>query len=130
VKDGSSAVLLDTQALVIISGAGDGSLSKPVHKLLADPETERLISAASIMEIAIKSAKLNITEEQARQAAKDLALTIIPFTPQHAYRLFTLPKHHKDPFDRMIIATALVERIPLVGADRMFKRYKGLKVIW
>ena len=41
-----------------------------------------------------------------------------------------LPRHHRDPFDRMLIATALAEEIPLIGSDRLFKRYKGLKVIW
>jgi PIN domain nuclease of toxin-antitoxin system len=55
---------------------------------------------------------------------------MLPFTPQHAYRLFSLPLHHRDPFDRMLIATALAEEIPLIGSDRLFKMYKGLKVIW
>jgi PIN domain nuclease of toxin-antitoxin system len=84
------------------------------------------------MEIAIKSGigKLEMGEAEMRQAVRDLRATIIPFTPQHAYRLFSLPLHHRDPFDRMLIATATVENIPLVGSDRKFKSYKGLKVIW
>jgi PIN domain nuclease of toxin-antitoxin system len=123
-------VLLDTQVLCIASGASAGELPKRVQALLADAETERLISAASIMEVAIKAAKLNMTEAHVSQAGKDLLLTIIPFTPQHAYRLFSLPKHHGDPFDRMIIATALVENIPLIGSDQQFKQYRGLRVIW
>jgi PIN domain nuclease of toxin-antitoxin system len=41
-----------------------------------------------------------------------------------------LPLHHRDPFDRMLIATAMVEGIPLVGSERKFKSYKGLKIIW
>jgi PIN domain nuclease of toxin-antitoxin system len=65
-----------------------------------------------------------------QEAAKDLALTIIPFTPQHSYRLFSLPKLHRDPFDRMIISTALVEGIPVIGGDSRFRKYRGLKVIW
>ena len=56
--------------------------------------------------------------------------TVIAFEPRHAYRLFTLPMHHGDPFDRMIIATALVEDVPLIGGDRQFARYKGLQAIW
>ncbi len=123
-------VLLDTQ--VFIHAYGGVSLPKKVLALLADPDTERIISAVSIMEIATKHGigKLKMGEAEARQAARDLLLTIIPFTPQHAYKLFGLPLHHRDPFDRMLIATALVEDIPVVGADRIFKRYRGLKVIW
>ena len=62
-----------------------------------------------------KSAKLGMTEAQALEAAEDLLLTIIPFTPMHAYRLF---RNIKDPFDRMLIAAALVEDISIVGSDR------------
>lgn len=59
-----------------------------------------------------------------------IAAAILPFTLQHAYRLFSLPLHHRDPFDRMLIATALVEDIPLAGSDKEFKKYRGLRVIW
>ncbi len=45
-------------------------------------------------------------------------------------RLFQLPLHHSDPIDRILIATALVEDIPIIGGDRLFKRYTGLKIIW
>ena len=84
------------------------------------------------MEIALKSGigKLQMGEPELRQAAHDLRLTIIPFTPRHAYGLFSLPLHHRDPFDRMLIATALAEDMPLIGSDRQFKKYKGLKLIW
>jgi len=51
-------------------------------------------------------------------------------TSDHALRLYGLPRHLRDPFDRMLIATALAEDIPLIRSDRQFKRYKGLKVIW
>jgi len=44
--------------------------------------------------------------------------------------MFSLPLHHRDPFDRMIIATALVEELPLVGGDRQFKFYEGLQRFW
>ena len=67
---------------------------------------------------------------ETRQAIRDLRLEVIPFGPDHALRMYGLPPHHRDPFDRMLIATALAEEIPLIGSDRLFKRYKGLKVIW
>jgi PIN domain nuclease of toxin-antitoxin system len=121
-------LLLDTQAFV---DAFQGSeMPRRVRSLLSDPDTGRLMSAASIIEIAIKSDRLNMPEKLVRQAVNDLRISILPFDARHAYRLFSLPLHHRDPFDRMIIATALVEGIAVVGADRVFRKYKGLKVIW
>ena len=123
-------VLLDTQ--VFIQAYLGENLPKRVLTLIANPETERILSAASIMEIAIKNAtgKLQMPEPQMQQAVLDLRLTVVPFEPRHAYRLFSLPPHHRDPFDRMIIATALAEKLPLIGGDRLFQHYKGLSVIW
>ena len=69
-------------------------------------------------------------ENEVRQAARDLRLTTLPFSTEHAYTLFRLPMHHRDPFDRMLIATALTEKIPIISGDRNFKKYRGLKVIW
>ena len=59
-----------------------------------------------------------------------MGLVNIPYTARHAMQLFDLPLHHYDPFDRMLIATALVEGVPVVTGDREFKRYRGLSVIW
>ena len=125
-------MLLDTESICLAGIDGLGAFSKKVRKVLEDGETDCLVSAVSIMEVAIKSGvgKLEMGESEMRQAARDLRATIIPFTPQHAYQLFSLPLHHRDPFDRMLIATAMVEGIPLVGSDRKFKSYKGLKIIW
>ena len=57
-------------------------------------------------------------------------IRILPFTADHAFRVFDLPMHHRDPFDRQIIAQALVEKISIVTPDREFVRYEGLRVIW
>jgi len=123
-------VLIDTE--VLINAYTGKSMPRKVHALLADEATEIVVSTISIMEVATKSGmgKLQMGEADLRQAARDLELSIVPFTPPHAYRLFDLPRHHRDPFDRMLIATALVEGIPLIGSDRAFKEYKGLQVIW
>jgi PIN domain nuclease of toxin-antitoxin system len=59
-----------------------------------------------------------------------LRLRVLPYTAEHAFRLFDLPLHHGDPFDRQIIAQALAEGIPVVTSDEAFRLYKGLKVIW
>ncbi len=112
--------------------ASESELSEKAKKILLDPENVRLVSSASILEIAIKSAKglLAMTREQTIQAVADLRLTIIPFQACHAYRMFDLKLHHKDPFDRMLIATALSEDVPLMSGDLAFKSYKGLLTIW
>jgi PIN domain nuclease of toxin-antitoxin system len=126
------SVLLDTQAFYIAATDGVAALPKKVYALLMDDDVEGCISATTIMEIAIKHGvgKIGLDDKLTRQGIADLRLRVLPFDEQHAYRLFTLPPHHRDPFDRMIIATALAEGIPLIGADREFRKYKGLKVIW
>ena len=111
---------------------GDVPLSRKVYALLSSSEAVPLLSAISIMEIAMKhdAGKLKMGAAETRQAIRDLRLQVIPFSPDHALRLYGLPPHHRDPFDRMLIATALAEDIPLIASDRQFKKYKGLKVIW
>jgi PIN domain nuclease of toxin-antitoxin system len=74
--------------------------------------------------------KLKMGAAEMLQAFRDLAAQVIPFAPAHAYCLYGLPQHHRDPFDRMPIATALTAGIPVAGSDRLFKKYKGLQVIW
>jgi PIN domain nuclease of toxin-antitoxin system len=68
--------------------------------------------------------------EIVRQAMWDMLVSVLPFTADHAYRLFELPLHHRHPFDRQIVAQALCEGIALVTSDERLKRYEGLKVIW
>jgi PIN domain nuclease of toxin-antitoxin system len=99
---------------------------------LENPENIRELSSISVSEIAVKSTlgKLRISAEDTRQALQDLNIRILPFTADHAFRLFGLPAHHRDPFDRQIIAQALFEEIPVVTSDEKFHAYKGLRVIW
>jgi PIN domain nuclease of toxin-antitoxin system len=123
-------VLLDTQTL-IEAYLPTGNLPAKARQILADPETERILSTVSVVEIGIKSSlgKLKITEAELQKAVLDLRVTVIPFTTKHAFGLFRLPER-SDMFDRMLVATALAEDLTIVGGDQEFARYKGLKVIW
>ena len=60
----------------------------------------------------------------------DLRMRVLPHGAEHAFRLFDLPADHADPFDRQIIAQALVENVPVVTPDETFNLYEGLKVVW
>ena len=92
----------------------------------------RELSALSLSEIAIKGAKgkLSFSKDEVVPWLADLKMRVLPYTTEHAVRLFDLPLHHTDPFDRQIIAQALAEDIPVVTADEAFRRYSGIKVIW
>jgi PIN domain nuclease of toxin-antitoxin system len=90
------------------------------------------LSALSLSEIAIKnrSGKLTIPEADIHETLEDLDIRILPYTREHAFRLFGLPWHHTDPFDRQILAQALAEDIPVITSDEVFGRYEGIRVIW
>src|SRR5205807_6934429 len=92
--------------------------------------TLRELSTLSLSEIAIKQAKgkLNFPRDNVEAAIEDLRLHLLPYNVKNAYQLFNLPLHHKDPFDRMIIAQALAEDIPIVTSDAQFRLYRNLKV--
>ena len=95
-------------------------------------DARRELSALSLSEIAIKgnAGKLDLSKEATLAGIADLEIRILPYAADHAYRLFGLPRHHTDPFDRHIIAQALAEDIPIVISDDSFRLYTGLKVIW
>src|SRR5258708_12571729 len=100
-----------------MAGLNSLGLPKKVLALLDYSDNELFCSAVSLMEIAVKNtiAKIDMPEELMRQAVRDLRLSILPFDARHAYEMFRLPLHHRDPFDRMIIATALVVKMPIAG---------------
>ena len=124
-------LLLDTYIFVVAALEGFEALSAKTRKLLNDEETQPLLSTVSLTEVAIKTriGKLAITGDQAQSAVNEMRLTLLPYTVKHALRMFDLPLLHGDPFDRMLIATALAEGLPILSPDRTFSEYPGLQLI-
>jgi len=124
-------LLLDT-AILIWAVESPERLSERAAAAIETPVNVLELSAVSLSEIAIKTArgKLKLDGVTARQAIEDFGIRILPYTADHAFLLFEVPLHHRDPFDRQIIAQALAERIPVVTPDPTFHLYKGLNIIW
>lgn len=113
---------------------GDRQLSRSATEVLADPGHELLLSPASYWEIAIKVSlgKYRLADPLAdfiEEAIRLYGLTVLPVTAKHAEAIVNLPHHHKDPFDRMLIAQAMVENIGLVSSDNAIDAY-SVKRIW
>jgi PIN domain nuclease of toxin-antitoxin system len=107
-------------------------LSKKAIAALYDPDTVCELSAVSLSEVAIKFAlgKLDLNEEDVRTGISDLQVRVLSWKADHAFRLFSLPLHHRDPFDRQLIAQALAENIPVVTSDQKFSLYSGIQLVW
>ena len=95
---------------------------------MVDPTNNRLLSAATIWELAIKVGQGKIALSMPYRlwmetAIADLKLTILPVTVAYAERQAGLPPHHKDPFDRMLVAQAHVEGLTLATQDERLRRY-------
>lgn len=120
-------LLLDTHALFWFC-QNDPSLSGPARMLMEDPANRILVSMASCWEVAIKAGlhKLTLGESSRTYLVNALASTgfeLFPITLEHATAVETLPLHHRDPFDRLLIAQAISENIPIVSADAIFDQY-------
>lgn len=124
-------ILLDTVTFIYAVQSSE-RLSARAKAVLADSENVRELSVLSLAEIALKNAigKLMLSPASTMGAAERLRVQILGYAPEHALRLFDLPLHHRDPFDRQLIAQALAENIPVVTCDERFALYKGLRVIW
>ena len=123
-------ILIDTSVL-IFAALEPSRLTKNAFSILADSENTPEFSTVSIAEIALKNAtgKLIFSSIDLQHALDDLKIRVLPFTADHAFRLFVLPLHHRDPFDRQIIAQSLQEKIPLMSSDRKFSLY-GCEILW
>jgi len=115
--------LLDTH-IVVWAALNSIALPRKAAELLQDPTVALYISAAAIWEASIKGAsKLGISAENLRRSAEAAGYTILDISAEHAIRVETLPPHHNDPFDRMMLAQALCEGFQLVTADSKLSLY-------
>ena len=129
----TSTVLLDTQVFLWMNAAPE-RLSTAAQAMLADPAQEVLLSAVSSWEIAIKHAlgRLDLPEPPAEYVPSRIAsarLTAIAIEHSHALHAGALPRHHRDPFDRLLISQAQELGIPVLTSDQVFDQY-DVEVIW
>ncbi|CAK0769107.1 Type II toxin-antitoxin system VapC family toxin [Gammaproteobacteria bacterium] len=126
-------LLIDSQSLIWYVDQ-DHLLSPIAHGAITDPANDLLLSAATVWEIAIKVGlkKLALSlpyRAWMEQAITDLGLVILPITVETADVQSNLPWHHRDPFDRLIIAQAFVENVAVVSSDSIFDNY-GVSRLW
>lgn len=133
-----SRLLIDSHVFIWIVGRNP-RLPQSVAEAFETQVARPLLSAASVAELCIKArlGKLPLPEPVAEDAARwfqrsleQMDMECLPLTLEHAAVLHDLPRHHGDPFDRLIIAQALVEGLTVVTHDRTFARYSGLAVLW
>jgi PIN domain nuclease of toxin-antitoxin system len=118
-----SRLLVDTHALLWWL-TDDPDLSATAREALAEPANDVLVSTASVWEIAIKRARGKLTAPDdlpARIEAEGFGWLAVK--AEHAWRVRDLPPHHRDPFDRLLVAQCLVEQMPIVSWDSCFGAY-------
>ncbi|HYK05186.1 MAG TPA: type II toxin-antitoxin system VapC family toxin [Thermoanaerobaculia bacterium] len=120
-------LLLDTHILLWWVMA-DRRLSKPLAGIIASPESDIAVSAASIWEIAIKRAlgRIEVDLDELLSSMTADGFTELPLRFGHSLKLESLPRHHDDPFDRILIAQSIAESRRLVTKDDLILAYTGL----
>lgn len=126
-------LLLDTHALLWFL-SGDSRLSESARLAIEDLENTRHFSIATAWEIAIKVSlgKLQLVvpfEELLPGQLQSNRIDLLPLLPAHLQALLDLPYHHRDPFDRMLIAQARVEDAAIVSIDSALDEY-GARRLW
>ena len=125
--------LLDTHAFLWWI-SDDPRLSEKAREIIADGHNDLFFSAASGWEISIKAGlgRLEVPENLQRFIADQLsrnAIQVLPIYLSHALHTGTLPVHHRDPFDRILVSQAILEEMPLLSADSHLSRYL-VEVVW
>lgn len=125
-------LLLDTHVFLWMTGQPD-KLSKIASEHILDERNSLFLSLVSVWEIQIKLqfGKLRLTEALSKLVERQCEaneVQILPIALQHVYRLQGLPNYHRDPFDRLLIAQAQFEKMPIVSVDALFDRYPVQKI--
>lgn len=126
-------VLLDTQALLWAASAPE-RMTEPARRAIEAGANDVFVSSVSIWEIAIKSQAGRLRLERTIEDSVPYWMSEGSFLPlpvviPHALKVASLPDIHRDPFDRMLVAQAIVEDLHLVSADLVLRRYP-VKVVW
>lgn len=125
--------LLDTHAFLWFI-EGNKSLSRKARSIIENSTIINYISIASIWEIAIKMSlgklELKVSLEEIKNEILKNKFEILPLDFEHILELTKLEKHHKDPFDRIIISQAISENCTIISKDLNFKLYKKVEVFW
>ncbi len=126
-------LLLDTHAFLWFIG-GDPQLTTYARQLIEDPSNQRYVSIASVWEITIKSSlgRLIVPAPPSRLISDHIwsnSIALLAISSEHLDVVHALPYHHKDPFDRLMIAQAIHEGMTLVSKDQAITAY-NLPVLW
>ncbi len=126
-------LLLDTHAFLWFV-AGDRRMSATARRRIEDARNDRYLSIASIWEMSIKlqlgRLELDVSiAELIQSRATDSGILLLAIAKEHAMAVATLPRHHGDPFDRLLIVQAMHENMAVVGADSRFDVY-GVRRVW
>jgi PIN domain nuclease of toxin-antitoxin system len=125
-------ILLDTHALLWFVG-GDSRLSNKARRAIENPAHQSFISMVSCWEMAVKISlnKLDLGEtlESFIDQRLDEGFQILPIELHHMTPLITLPFHHRDPFDRLLICQAVMEKMPVCTSDPHFSSYSA-SLLW
>jgi PIN domain nuclease of toxin-antitoxin system len=126
-------LLLDTHTLLWFF-RDDPQLTIAAKALIEDPANRKLVSVASCWEIAVKAGigKLTLAESSSSLLHREIArnhFELLPIYFEHATAVEQLPLHHRDPFDRLLIAQAMLENMPIVSIDKALDSYP-IKRLW
>ncbi|AFY84680.1 type II toxin-antitoxin system VapC family toxin [Oscillatoria acuminata] len=125
-------VLLDTHTFIWWDSQPE-QLSSDMVEFLTKPDTEKFVSVISLWEIQIKSqlGKLTLNQplENIYQSQSQNFISFLGVTPSHIFKVGVLPFHHKDPFDRLLIAQAMTEGLTIVTRDKIFNLYE-VPLLW
>jgi PIN domain nuclease of toxin-antitoxin system len=122
-------LLVDTHVLLWWL-ADDDALSSTARSAIAEPQNEPPVSVASLWEIAVKRSlgKLSAPDDLPETITAE-GFASLPIRAAHAWHVRDLPLHHRDPFDRLLVAQAQIEGVPVITADAAFGAY-GVETCW